>query len=55
METHEISIILERVEPLQIGVTKVQGSNLRPKGQNFLEKFDNTKNARCTLESLEGN
>jgi hypothetical protein len=37
---HELSMTLERVEPLQMGVAEATVPNRRPKGRHFLEKFD---------------
>ena len=46
-EMHELSMALERVEPLQRGVAEAPVPNRRPKGRNFLEKFENTQKVRC--------
>jgi hypothetical protein len=46
-EMHALSMALERVEPLQRGVAEAPVPNRRPKGRNFLEKFENTQKARC--------
>jgi hypothetical protein len=51
---HELSMTLERVELLQMGIAEAPAPNCRPKGRSFVEKFDNTQKARCGLESLEG-
>ena len=53
-EMHELSMTLERVEPLQRGVAEAPVPNRRPKGRNFLEKLENTQKVRCCFESLEG-
>jgi hypothetical protein len=44
---HELSMTLERVELLQMGVAEASVPNRRPKGRNFLEKFENTQKVRC--------
>jgi hypothetical protein len=43
-EMHELSMTLERVEPLQRGAAEAPVPNCRPTG---LEKFDNTQKVRC--------
>ena len=44
---HELSMTLERVELLQMGVAEAPAPNRRPKGRNFLEKFEYTQKVRC--------
>jgi hypothetical protein len=46
-EMHELIMTLGRVELLPRGVAEAPVPNRRPKGRNFLEKFENTQKARC--------
>jgi hypothetical protein len=51
---HELTMTLWRLEPLQRGVAEAPFPNCRPKGLNFLEKFETTQKVTCCFESLEG-
>jgi hypothetical protein len=46
-EMHEVNMTLDRVEPLQREVAEAPVPNRKPKGRNFLEKFENTQKVRC--------
>jgi hypothetical protein len=51
---HELSMTLKRVEPLQRGVAEAPTPNRRPKGLNFLEKFENTQKGEVLFGSSRG-
>ena len=44
---HELSMTLWRIKLLEMGVAEAPVPNRRPKGRNFLEKFENTQKVRC--------
>jgi hypothetical protein len=51
---HELSMTLWRSKLLEMGVAESPAPNRRPKGLNFLEKFENTQKGEVLFRRPRG-